>query len=328
MSRNAKNSRKAPPGRRGQAKGRGPSKSRDGQRGRSEGSGGSGGGQRGRSDGPGSGGGQRGRSGGSGGGQRRRPDGLGGDQVEGRQAVRELLLSGKRPVREVLIADESEGGRSSASSEILDDIETLAQELGVAVHRVTRKRLQSEAKTESNQGVMARAGQLQEADFDALAADPKAFLLVLDGVTDPGNLGAILRTAECAGVTGVVIGRHRAVRVTPTVTKSAAGAIEHVPIAMVAGVPNAISQLNEAGVSTVGLDEAGDYSVFELPPQLCTPVALVLGAEGKGLGQLSRKRVGTLAAIPLVGQLNSLNVSTACAVACFEMVRIRQETVD
>ncbi len=311
MSRSAKNSRRSSAGRRGQPKGRGSSNNRGGDAargGRSR--------NNNRGDGP------------RGGGQRRRPDGLGGDQVEGRQAVRELLLAGRRPVREVLIADESDGEGRSAASEILDDIEMLAQDFGVAVHRVTRTKLQSEARTESNQGVIARAAQLEEADFDALIADPNAFLLVLDGLTDPGNLGAILRTAECAGVTGVVIGRHRAVRVTPTVTKTAAGAVEHVPLAMVAGVPNAISQLNEAGVSTVGLDEAGDYSLFELPPPLCTPVALVLGAEGKGLGQLSRKRVGTLAAIPLLGQLNSLNVSTACAVACFEMVRIRQETVD
>ncbi len=306
MSRSAKNSRKSSSGRRGQPRGRGPAANKGSySRGGSSGDAKRGGGR-----------------------QRRRPDGLGGDQVEGRQAVRELLLAGNRPVREVLIADETEGSHSPGSSEILYDIEVLAQELGVAVHRVSRKRLQAEARTESNQGVVARAGQLAEADFDALAADPNAFLLVLDGVTDPGNLGAILRTAECAGVTGVVIGRHRAVRVTPTVTKTAAGAVEHVPLAMVAGVPNAISQLNEAGVSTVGLDESGDQSVFELPPELSRPVALVLGAEGKGLGQLSRKRVGTVAAIPLFGQLNSLNVSTACAVACFEMVRIRQKTVD
>ena len=196
----------------------------------------------------------------------------------------------------------------------------------MSLRKVSRRQLSAEALTESHQGVIARAGALGEADFDQLAADPHAFLLVLDGVTDPGNLGAILRAAECAGVTGVVLGRHRSVHVSPTVTKAAAGAAEHVPLALVGGIPSALLQLNERGVLTVGLDGGTSTSLFDLPALGTEPVALVLGAEGAGLSRLVRKRVAVVASIPLAGQLNSLNVATAAAVACFEVVRCRSDS--
>src|SRR5690606_16920101 len=147
------------------------------------------------------------------------------------------------------------------------------------------------------------------------------FLVALDGVTDPGNLGALIRTAECAGVTGVVLPRHRAVHVTPTVTKSAAGAIEFVPMALVGGIPSAINQMRDAGVWVVGLDEAGDARLDAL--DLTQPTCLVLGAEGSGLSRLVRQRCDAVAAIPLLGRLNSLNVAAAGAVACFEVARQR-----
>lgn len=248
---------------------------------------------------------------------RRTPRGLGGDQIEGRQAVRELLLAGKRRVDEVLMIEDLAG------ADVLADIEELGQELGVTVRRVTRRHLTAEALTESHQGVIARAAPLEEVDFDRLVDDPRAFLLVLDGITDPGNLGAILRTAECAGVTGVVLGRHRSAHITPTVTKAAAGAIEHVPLTLVAGIPTAIATLNERGVMTIGLDGGAPRSIFDLDDAATGPVALVMGAEGSGLSRLVRERVGVLASIPLAGELNSLNVGTATAVACFEVVRVR-----
>jgi 23S rRNA (guanosine2251-2'-O)-methyltransferase len=210
-----------------------------------------------------------------------------------------------------------------APADVLSDIEDLSLELGVSFRKISKRHFASEALTQSHQGVLARAAPLPEADFDRLRSAPNAFLLVLDGITDPGNLGAILRTAECAGVTGVVLGRHRSVHVSPTVTKAAAGAIEHVPLALVGGIPTAIAQLNDGGVFTVGLDGGGDRTIFELPQLQSGPVALVLGAEGAGLSRLVRERVSTLASIPLSGHLNSLNVGTATAVACFEVVRAR-----
>ncbi len=210
-----------------------------------------------------------------------------------------------------------------AGAEVLDDIEQLSQEFGVSLRRVSRRHMAAEALTESHQGVIARAAPVAEVPFDRLITNPNAFLVVLDGITDPGNLGAILRTAECAGVTGVVLGRHRSVHLSPTVTKAAAGAVEHVPMAIVGGIPTAISQLNDADVFTVGLDGGGEQSIFDLPQLGTGPTALVLGAEGAGLSRLVRQRVSVSASIPLAGQLNSLNVATAAAVACFEVVRAR-----
>jgi 23S rRNA (guanosine2251-2'-O)-methyltransferase len=241
-------------------------------------------------------------------------------QVEGRQAVRELLLAGRRKVHEVLMVEDAD------RAEVLEDIAELAEDLRVPLRHISRKRLDAESHTESSQGVVARAAELPEAGLDELArtGDRGApFLLALDGVTDPGNLGALIRTAECAGVTGVVLPRHRAVHVTPTVTKAAAGAIEHVPLALVGGLPAALSRLRDAGVWVVGLDAAGERSIHQL--QIGDqPVCLVLGAEGSGLSRLVRQRCDEVVSIPLRGRLGSLNVSVAGAVACYEIVRQRR----
>jgi 23S rRNA (guanosine2251-2'-O)-methyltransferase len=158
------------------------------------------------------------------------------------------------------------------------------------------------------------------------ARSPKAanaaFLVVVDGVTDPQNLGALLRSAECAGVSGIVLPRHRSAHVTPTVTKVAAGAVEHVPIAVVPGVPGALQELERLGVWTVGLDERGPEPLFGLSLG-DRPIALVIGAEGRGLAPLARQRCDVLARIPLHGSIDSLNVAAAGAVAMFEVVRQR-----
>lgn len=148
------------------------------------------------------------------------------------------------------------------------------------------------------------------------------FLLVLDGITDPGNFGAVLRTAECAGVTGIVVRSHRSVRITPTVAKAAAGAIEHLPFAVVPGIPAALRTLSSHDVWTVGLDAAGPRSIHELD-LAGEAVALVLGAEGRGLSRLAAERCDVLASIPLRGTVGSLNVAAAAAVACFEIARRR-----
>jgi len=249
------------------------------------------------------------------------PKGLGGDQVEGRQAVRELLLAGRRKVREVYLATEME------NAEVLGDIEELCADLRVLVRKVSKGKLHGMAKTESPQGVVAFAAPLPEHELEELTTQvpgrPAPFLLALDGVTDPGNLGALLRSAECAGVSGIVLPRHRAVHVSPTVTKAAAGAVEHLPMTLVGGLPTAIRDLQKAGVWVVGLDAGGDVSLFDLA-LAHEPVCLVLGAEGRGLSRLVAERCDTVASIPLLGSLSSLNVSVAGALACFEVVRRRQ----
>ena len=243
--------------------------------------------------------------------------GLGGDQVEVRQAVRELLLAFKRPVMEIFMIEDLD------EADILTDIRELAADLKIPLKSVTRKRFDAEALTMSHQGVLARAKPLDDKTLDDLLKPKAPFLLVLDGLTDPQNLGAIIRTAECAGVTGIVMPRHRAVHVSPTVAKTAAGAVEHMPMALVGGIPTAIKDLSDAGVLTIGLDADGDTNLFDLDMTNDRPVALVLGAEGSGLSQLVRKRVDVMAKLPLRGQLNSLNVAMAGSAACFEVVRQR-----
>lgn len=265
-------------------------------------------------------GGPRGKVGGTvvAGGSRKRT-GVGGDQVEGRQAVRELLLVGRRKVREVWILADAE------PSPVLEDIVELAEGQRVPVRQVGRGRFFGEARCEAPQGVLAKADPLPEAALADLAASRGArppFLVAVDGVTDPGNLGALLRSAECAGVTGVVLPRHRAVHVTPTVTKAAAGAVEHLPFAVVGGLPTALQDLRAEGVWIVGLDADGPTGLWELPAA-DGPICLVLGAEGSGLSRLVRQRCDEVVSIPLLGSLPSLNVSVAGALACYEVARAR-----
>jgi 23S rRNA (guanosine2251-2'-O)-methyltransferase len=235
--------------------------------------------------------------------------------VEGRQAVREALL-GPRSVREVLFAADLD------PAPILDDIRDLAQEQRVVVREVKRSSLDAQARSEAPQGVLATVAPIQPVELDALATADRPFLLVLDGLHDPQNLGAILRTAEAAGVTGIVLPRHRSVRVTPAVTKTAAGAVEWLPMALVAGVPTALTDLKAKGVWVVGLDQDADQGVWDLSVAT-DPVALVLGSEGSGLARLTRERCDVVAALPLAGRLGSLNVSAAAAVACYEIARLR-----
>jgi 23S rRNA (guanosine2251-2'-O)-methyltransferase len=252
------------------------------------------------------------------------PKGVGGEQVEGRQAVRELLLAGRRRIKDIWLVEDVE------PAPILDDILELAREGRVTVKRVSRSQLEHIARSDSPQGILAHAQPIQDVDLDWLCETRDGrppFLIAVDGITDPQNLGAVLRTAECSGATGVVLPRHRNAHVTPTVTKTAAGAVEHLPMALVGGMPSALSRMKELGVWTVGLDGAGDTAVFGL--QVATePVALVLGAEGRGLSRLVRERCDVLAAIPLKGAIDSLNVSAAAAVACYEVARQRATRAD
>ncbi len=248
--------------------------------------------------------------------------GLGGEQVEGRRAVEELLAARGRGVRDVWVA------QGSDPSPVLDRIVELAGARRIPVQWMARARLDAEARTEAHQGVIAHAEALHEYDLDDVLTGPPgrpAFLVMLEGVTDPHNLGAVLRSAECAGATGVVLPRHSSARVTPTVAKAAAGAIEYLRVATVPGIPGALATLAKAGVWSVGLDAAAPRAVWGLEVA-DRPVALVMGSEGKGLSRLARARCDLLVSIPQSGSVASLNVSAAAAVACFEVARARQGT--
>lgn len=247
---------------------------------------------------------------------------LGGEQIEGRQAVRELLIASRRRVREILVNDDSE--RNPVISEILE----LARSQRVAVRSVSRDEIDDVARSEAPQGVIAFAEPLEETLLDEVLAsardDDKLFIVAVDGVTDPGNLGAILRSCEGAGVDAVILPRHRAVHVTPSAAKAAAGAIEYLTMCVVPGLPTAIQQLRDNNVWVVGLDDSADKPVFGLGDLAREHVCLVLGAEGPGLSRLVRERCDLLVSIPMRGALSSLNVSAAAALATYEVVRARQ----
>jgi 23S rRNA (guanosine2251-2'-O)-methyltransferase len=247
----------------------------------------------------------------------REREGVGGDQVEGRHAVLELLRAKRRTVRKIFIAEGQD------ASDVLDAIEFEAQRQRIPVSLISMTRLDREAKTEGHQGVMAIAQDLETASLDDLLRVAKPFLLVCDGVTDPRNLGAMLRSADGAGVTGVVLPRHRSARISPSVTKTAAGAIEYLTFCDVGGIPTAIDQLNRAGVLTVGLAGESKDSLYKLDLG-GGPVAIVVGGEEKGLSALTRKRCATVVSIPQVGRINSLNAGVAVSVAAFEVARQRR----
>ena len=253
-------------------------------------------------------------------GSRGRGDDLGGEQVEGRQAVRELLAAGRRETFEVLLS--ADAGRSP----IMEEIVALAAAAAVPLTRCSPEEIERSAASEVPQGVIARAAPIEATPLERLVARSGAgapFLVVLDGVTDPHNLGAVMRSALGAGVTGIVLPRHRAARISATVAKAAAGAVEHLPVALVSGVPSALRYLAEQGVWSVGLDSEGSRDIDDVEI-LEAPVALVFGAEGAGLGPLSRDRCDVMARIPLLGPLDSLNVAAAAAVACFTVARRRE----
>ena len=234
----------------------------------------------------------------------------------------ELLDAGRRAAVDVWLSQDV------APAPILDRIERLAAAAGVPVRRVSRSRLDAEAATDAPQGVLAHARPLPEADLDDLCRPPTLgpppFLLAVDGVSDPRNLGALLRSAEAAGATGAVLARHRAVHITPATAKAAAGAVERVPMTVVAGIPAALARAKELGCWVVGLAGDGDRSLFDDGLAVADqPLVLVVGAEGGGLSRLSRARCDLVMSIPMRGHLPSLNVGAAGALALFEVSRRR-----
>ncbi len=196
---------------------------------------------------------------------------------------------------------------------------------GVAVRSMPRQELDRLAGGPSHQGVVAVTSEKQYVDVGDLLASRRgqhAFLIVLDGVEDPHNLGAIIRTADAAGVDGIAIPERRAAGVTGTVAKASAGASEHLPIAKVTNISRTLEELKRANVWTVGLDERGDRSYDQIDYNM--DCALVLGAEGKGLHEQVRKHCDFVISIPMQGKVPSLNVSVAAAVVMYEVARQRR----
>ena len=195
---------------------------------------------------------------------------------------------------------------------------------GVAVRLLGRAELDRMAGNNAHQGVVAVTSAKQYNDLDDVIAAKRgkhSLLVLLDGIEDPHNLGAVLRTADAAGADGVVIPERRAVGVTPTVTKASAGASEHLPIAKVTNIARTVEELKDKNIWVVGLDERGTKTYDALDYNM--DCAIVLGAEGKGVHDLVRKKCDFLVSIPMQGKVSSLNVSVAAGVVLYEVVRQR-----
>jgi|SRR5579872_1545728 23S rRNA (guanosine2251-2'-O)-methyltransferase len=197
--------------------------------------------------------------------------------------------------------------------------------LGVPVRFLQRTELDRMAGNAAHQGVVAVTSAKQYSGLDDVIGAKRgqySFIIVLDGVEDPHNLGAVIRTADAAGADGVIIPERRAAPVTGTVTKASAGASEYLPIAKVTNIARTVEELKEHNIWTVGLDERGQQTYDALDYKM--DCALVLGAEGKGLHDLVRRKCDFLVSVPMLGKVPSLNVSVAGAIVMYEVVRQRR----
>lgn len=238
----------------------------------------------------------------------------------GLHPVEEAIRSGNRRLESVIVARHRQDAR-------LQSILSACHAAGIQVRLEPKDQLTRLAKTDAHQGVIAvvaERGYLSLQDLTH-ARGEYLFLLALDGVEDPHNLGALLRTADGAGIDGVILPERRAASVTPTVVKASAGAAEHVRIARVTNLVRALEELKGENIWCVGLDERGtaDYDAFDYR---CNCV-LVLGGEGGGLHELVRRTCDHLLRVPMAGQVSSLNVSVAGAVVMYEAVRQRRSGV-
>lgn len=244
------------------------------------------------------------------------------DRLTGIHAVREALEAG-RAFDRVVIAR----GRQDTR---VEEIVQLARKRNIPVRFEERSQLDRLADSKDHQGVIALAAAATSATLDDILAKAnagagrgeKGLIVLLDGVEDPHNLGAVIRTALAAGAHGVVIPERRASGLTDTVARASAGALAHLPVAKVTNLARAMEELKEAGYWLVGLDERAGQSYTEA--DYTSPVGIVLGGEGKGLHELTQKRCDFVVSLPTVGPVKSLNVSVASGVVLFEALRQRR----
>lgn len=242
------------------------------------------------------------------------------DQVEGRNAVIELLESG-RDINKIFV---SNGEKNGSINKIL----ALAKEKRVIVSEVNRRKLEEMATTDNHQGVIAIVPPFEYCDIDDILDCAKnrhedSFILILDGIEDPHNLGAIIRTAETAGVHGIIIPKRRAVGVNSTVAKVATGAVEHMNIARVNNINEAIRYLKENGVWICGTDI--DTNTYYYDQDLTGSIGIVIGSEGFGMGKLVKDNCDFLVKIPMKGKITSLNASVSTGIVVYEAVRQRSK---
>ncbi|MDZ4718542.1 MAG: 23S rRNA (guanosine(2251)-2'-O)-methyltransferase RlmB [Roseiflexaceae bacterium] len=239
----------------------------------------------------------------------------------GRNAIRETLRAGRRTFQRLLVS----AGAQEAGT--LGDVIKLAEKTGVAVSRIDRKELDKRLRDTNHQGVALECGdypyvELEDCLVQAEEKGEPAFMLMLDHLQDPQNIGTLLRTAEVVGVHGVIMPGRRSAEVTPAVVNASSGATEHLRIASVTNLAQSIATLQQAGIWVVGVEDderAQDIDTADLN----IPIALVLGAEGPGLARLTRDRCDFMVRLPMAGQIASLNVAVAGSIALYSAWRAR-----
>lgn len=240
-------------------------------------------------------------------------------QLEGRNAVQEALRSGRALDKVFIAAGDTDRNLSRLAGE--------ARQAGAVVVPVDRRKLDQMSVTHAHQGIIAQAAAHTYATLDEVLEAARAkgeapLLVVCDELSDPHNLGAILRSAECAGAHGVVIPKRRSVGLTPVVAKASAGAVEYMPVVRVANIPTALKELQEKGVWVYGTAADGEKELYEA--DLRGPTAIVIGNEGEGMGRLVRQTCDVLVRVSMKGRISSLNASATAAILLYEAVRQRR----
>ena len=239
-------------------------------------------------------------------------------QLEGRNAITEALKAGRTIDKVFVAAGDTDRG--------LQRLAAQAKEAGAVVVPVDRRKLDQMSTTRSHQGIIALAAAHDYCTVDdileeAAARGENALIVICDELSDPHNLGAIMRSAECAGAHGVIIPKRRSVGLTATVAKASAGAVEYMKVARVANINNAIHELKDRGVWVFGAAGEGSQPMYRA--DLTGPAAIVIGNEGDGISQLVRKNCDMLIHIPMSGRISSLNASAAASILLYEAVRQR-----
>ncbi|WP_438435334.1 23S rRNA (guanosine(2251)-2'-O)-methyltransferase RlmB [Gorillibacterium sp. sgz500922] len=241
------------------------------------------------------------------------------EYLAGKHSVLEALRSG-RPIHKIWFAE-------GAQKHLVVPIAAEAKALGIVTQTADKRKLDQMAGSVQHQGVVAQVAAYEYAELDdilrtAAESGEPPFLLLLDEIEDPHNLGSILRTAECTGVHGVVIPKRRSVGLTATVSKTSAGAIEYVPVAKVTNLAQTIDELKEKGIWVAGTDGSAEQDIYGTDFRM--PLALVIGNENKGMGRLIREKCDFLVKLPMFGSINSLNASVAASLFMYEVVRQRR----
>lgn len=243
------------------------------------------------------------------------------EYIAGKHAVAEALKSG-RTINKIWIAE-------NAQKYLTRPIIANAQKAGVIIQTVDKRKLDQMVEEVQHQGVVAQVAayhyvEVEDILAQAEAKSEKPFLLLLDEIEDPHNLGSILRTADCTGAHGVVIPKRRSAGLTATVSKTSSGAVEYVPVARVTNLVQTMQKLKECGIWIVGTDVSATQDIYEAD-MFHLPVALVIGNENKGMGRLVREHCDMLYKLPMAGRINSLNASVAAGIFMYEVVRRRRD---